>query len=161
MKMGITVLVLMMVTAGLTFAAGDDEDDWDDWDDRFQGNFEKVTLTGTIDFTALGTILTMDGETWILLYPRQVLAYVELNEGDLVTVEGFKIPASPFRNTAENENYLKIISAEIDGTTYDLYNDWPGDFDGYPGDCPGYHGSGYYGPRKRPYGHYGRGRGPW
>lgn len=159
MKKGITVLVLMMVTAGLAFAAGDGEDDWND---RFRDNFEDVTLTGTIDFTALGTTLTTGGDRWVLLYPRQALAYVEIDEGDVVTVRGLKVSEFRFRNTIGDENYLKVISAEIDGTTYDLfddryedYDDWRegfadrrGGFGGFPEDCWQRSGGRHHGPGK-------------
>lgn len=151
MKKGIVLLVLMMITAGLAFASGSGEDDGTT---QFWGGVQDVTLTGAIDFTALGTTITADGETWVLLYPRYVLSYVEIEEGDVVTVQGLEIPASRLRNTIEDENYVRVVSAEIDGNTYNLfddryedfddwYEDGRGNFDGRWGGFRGWHGGPY------------------
>jgi len=149
-KKGIVLLVMLLSAGSLIFASGnkDKEDDSDyygrgygprgmmgyaDRDDFpcFDEDLETVTLTGTVDFTATGTVLNADGKEWLLMYPMWALQDVELNRGDTVTVEGLVIedPVNPARET-ESGNYLHVVKAEIGGETYEL--DYAGGWGGGP-----------------------------
>ncbi len=160
-KKGIIVLALVLMTAGLVFASGDKEDDQDVrpgygrgprgvmpygggygapcYDSDFE--FEEVSLTGTVDFTALGTTLSAEGAEWLLMYPRWALADVEISSGDTVSVTGVKTPGYRFgEDDGAEENYLMVFSAEIDGETYELSDARGNGFGGMGGGFRPMHG---------------------
>jgi len=83
-------------------------------------DFQELTLTGPVGFSVKGASLVADGDEWNLLYPRQVLAGVDLKAGEVITVTGVTVPALRYQDDPEEGNYLMVQSAEIGGETYDL-----------------------------------------
>lgn len=94
-------------------------------------DFQELTLTGPVSFGVKGASLMADGDEWNLLYPRQVLAEVDLEAGETITVSGVAVPALRYQDDPAEGNYLMVQSAEIGGETYDL-NLRQGGFKGQP-----------------------------
>jgi hypothetical protein len=75
---------------------------------------EKVTVTGPVYFqNRLHAELKADGQDYELMVPRFYLYDAELKEGQKITVEGFVAKG-------EEESYLWVTKAVIDGKEYDL-----------------------------------------
>lgn len=150
MRKGIVVLLLVSLAGFSLFASGDKEDDvvpygygprWSQegpqgmagprgyagayetmpcFDEDFDFDFEELTLSGPVSFGVRGAALTVDGEEWNLLYPRQVLSGVDLEVGETITVTGVTVPALRYQEDPEEGHFLMVQSAEIGGETYDL-----------------------------------------
>ncbi len=129
---GIVLLTVMMIAAGgAVFASGQKDEDDRDFSPRGRGysseqdcdcfdeDVELITLTGTVDFTASGTILMVDGEEWNLMYPSRGLD-MEIEEGSVVAVSGIEIEEPRRQTDDEDLKYLHVVSAEINGETYEL-----------------------------------------
>ncbi len=157
MKRIMTVFALsamFLLIGGFVFAEGTQEDG------RFGRGYsnEKITLTGTVDFTAAHTVLKTDKGEWELMYPRMWAEGIDVQDGEKVTVTGYEVPG-PRWNGDDDEQYLQVVSAEIKGRTYELpegYGPMGGGY-GHGGMMGGY-GSGR-GGMMGGYG-YGPGRGP-
>ncbi len=75
---------------------------------------EKVTVTGPVYFqNRLHAELKADGTDYELMVPRFYLYNVELKEGQPITVEGYVA-------RGDEESYLWVTKAVIDGKEYDL-----------------------------------------
>jgi len=75
---------------------------------------EKVTLTGELYFqNRMHAELKAGGKDYELMVPRFYLYDLELKEGQKVSVEGFVA-------AGEEENYLWVTKAVIDGKEFDL-----------------------------------------
>jgi hypothetical protein len=87
---------------------GWDQDDW------LKFSEEKVTVTGPLYFERrMHAEVKADGKTYELMVPRFYLYDLDLKEGQNVTVEGYVA-------AGEDENYLWVTKAVIDGKEYDL-----------------------------------------
>ncbi|MBI9104493.1 MAG: hypothetical protein JEY99_18910 [Spirochaetales bacterium] len=156
-KKGIILLAVLMMAGGAVFASGQqdvEENDYENdsrgrrpgnmqYDDRGRGDGrfnedcdcfedqEEVSMTGTVDFTSAGAILSVDGVDWTLMYPYRAVNF-DIADGTEVTVNGWAIVQDDDSDDMrrgrmdfdEDGNYFHIISAEIDGEVYEL------DFDG-------------------------------
>src|SRR6056297_1982982 len=85
-------------------------------------NSERVAVTGTVNLTAAGVELTTeDGQTYELMYPRFLAEEVEIETGDTAAVEGFLVPGPRWAwNADEDEKYLRIEKATVNGEEYEL-----------------------------------------
>lgn len=135
-KKGIILLAVLMIAGGSVFASG--QQDADDSDTAVRGrntmraerNFsdcdempEEVSMTGTVDFTSRGTLMTVAGEEWRLMYPQQMVN-IDIEDGTEITVKGWVVELPDQMKTHwEIEDYANIFhvtSAEIDGETFEL-----------------------------------------
>jgi hypothetical protein len=93
---------------------------------------DKVSVTGPVYFqNRMHAELKADGKEYELLVPRFYLYELELKEGQQVTVEGYAAQG-------DDESYLWVSRAVIDGKEYDLERGARG---------PGW-GPGMMGPRR-------------
>jgi hypothetical protein len=75
---------------------------------------EKLTVTGPVFFqNRMHAELKADGKDYELMVPRFYLYELELKEGQQVTVEGYVAQG-------DEENYLWVTKAIIDGKEFDL-----------------------------------------
>jgi len=75
---------------------------------------DKLTVTGPVYFqNRMHAELKADGKDYELMVPRFYLYELELEEGQQVTVEGYMAQG-------EDESYLWVTKAIIDGKEYDL-----------------------------------------
>jgi hypothetical protein len=75
---------------------------------------DKLTVTGPVYFqNRMHAELKADGKDYELMVPRFYLYELELEEGQQVTVEGYVAQG-------EDESYLWVTKAVIDGKEYDL-----------------------------------------
>jgi len=81
---------------------------------------EKLTVTGPVSFqNRMHAELKADGKEYELMVPRFYLYELELEEGQQVTVEGYVAQG-------DDESYLWVTKAVIDGKEYDLEGRGPG-----------------------------------
>jgi hypothetical protein len=87
---------------------GWDQQDW------LKFSEEKVTVTGQLYFQRrMHAEVKAEGKTYELMVPRFYLYELDLKEGQNVSVEGYMA-------TGEDENYLWVTKAVIDGKEYNL-----------------------------------------
>ena len=85
-----------------------------DQDDQLKYSEDKVTVTGPVYFQRrMHAELKADGTTYELMVPRFYLYDLQLKEGQEVTVEGYVA-------AGDEESYMWVTQAVIDGKTYDL-----------------------------------------
>ena len=120
---------------------------------------QEITVSGTLRLTAARPVLESNGEEYTLLYPFHLAEGVEIGPGDTVTVTGYRVPGPRWAWQEQDQRYLRVTIAEVDGREYDLrgvYDAGYGPAQGYGyGHGPGMMGS--YGHRRG--GGYGHGRG--
>ena len=81
---------------------------------------DLVTITGTVEFTASGTVLkTSGGQEYELMYPRFAAEEINVESGDTISVEGYIVPG-PRWEEDDDEQHLMISKVTIDGEEYDL-----------------------------------------
>ncbi len=122
-KIILLTVVLTVITGMAVFANGEQEGDFDravrPW--NLDGEEpELLSLSGTLrlEYGERPTLLT-GGEEYELMYPPFLDDGVEIENGEAVTIEGFLVPG-PRRSTDDEENYLHVTKAVIDGEEYDL-----------------------------------------
>jgi hypothetical protein len=87
---------------------GWDQDDWMNFSE------EKVTVSGPVYFqNRMHAEIKADGKTYELMVPRFYLYDLDLKEGQNVSVEGYVA-------AGDEESYLWVTKAVIDGKEYDL-----------------------------------------
>jgi hypothetical protein len=87
---------------------GWDKDDWLKFSD------EKVTVTGPVYFERrMHAEVKAEGKTYEMMVPRFYLYELDLKDGQNVTVEGYVA-------AGDEENYMWVTKAVIDGKEYDL-----------------------------------------
>jgi hypothetical protein len=85
-----------------------------DQDDQLKFSEDKVTVTGPLYFQQrLHPEVKADGKTYELMVPRFYLYDLELKDGQEVTVEGYAA-------AGDEESYLWVTQAVINGKTYEL-----------------------------------------
>ena len=88
--------------------------------DCLEEDMEEVALTGTVDFNSKGTILTADGEEYTLLYPHRAID-LDIEDGTEISVTGWEVEDPRFSDEEDSEvSFFHVLSAEIDGETYEL-----------------------------------------
>lgn len=116
---------------------------------------EEVTVTGKVYFfNRLYPEIESGGKKYELLVPRHVYYGINIEEGKEITVKGYVVPPPRFEPIEENEIYLAVTEAEIDGRRYNLERYGYGiPWRSGPGYGPRWRGPGYwpngYGPRGR------------
>ncbi len=86
------------------------------WDQDYGLKFseEKVTVTGPLYFERrMHAEIKADGKTYELMVPRFYLYDLDLKDGQNVTVEGYVA-------AGDEESYMWLTKAVIDGKEYDL-----------------------------------------
>ncbi len=116
-----------------------------DQDNQLKFSEDKVTVTGQVYFQRrMHAEVKADGKTYELMVPRFYLSDLEIKEGQEVTVEGYVA-------AGDEENYMWVTQAVIDGKTYELERGGPGwgRGPGFNGPGPWMHGFGWMhgGPR--------------
>jgi hypothetical protein len=150
MKRTALALVLMVV-GGAVFASGAQEDAAPGYAPGPAVAAEQTELTGTFDEVNGFPVIRANGKTYAVGVPGYRWMDVDLEPGDQVTVTGFL-----FEEAEDINGHLRLTSATIDGTEYDVTaprgawgrGGWSG---GGPGRGhgmmhPGYGGRGYGGP---------------
>ena len=85
-----------------------------DQDDGLKFSEDKLTVTGPLYFQRrMHAEVKADGKVYELMVPRFYLSGLELKEGQEVTVEGYVA-------AGDEESYMWVTQAVIDGKTYDL-----------------------------------------
>ena len=85
---------------------------------------ETVEVEGSLVLEA-GTLpyLEQNGEKVFLMVPRNALGSIELEGGEFIKVSGFEMPdesRSPWGSDDSSSQFLRVVSAEIDGETFTL-----------------------------------------
>lgn len=143
MKKGMVLILVMTIAGTAVFAAGQNEVPGPGTPSPGRAPAqapELISLTGTVDFTAAGAVLTADGKKWNLLYPRELTRDMDIPRGTTITVKGFVPWFYPGADPADgtSELFLRVQTAEIAGVTYNL--DGPGPYPaGWCGYGPGDH----------------------
>jgi len=112
MKKKLLVLAIFAVLAAGLYAAGAQED-------PFIENREKVTLTGTLQFTDGYPELNVGGKAWAVMAPGMMRQARAAKPGLKMTVEGYKVQPGP-RALRPNLDHVLAEKITIDGKTYDL-----------------------------------------
>ena len=113
------MIVLMAAAAGMPVMATGAQEGVDPAVRPYQQLDEK-TLTGKVAINTDGRAsLTVDGQEYELLYPYIAAADLEVETGDIVTVEGAVVPGPRWQEN-EDMQYLRVSKAVIDGKEYDL-----------------------------------------
>ena len=87
---------------------------WADEEYALKFSEDKVTATGPVYFqNRMHAELKADGKDYELMVPRFYLYELELKEGQQVTVEGYVAQG-------DEESYMWVTKAVIDGKEYDL-----------------------------------------
>lgn len=119
-KMIFSVMIVMMAAAaGMPLMAAGAQEGADDFTKPYQ-QYEEQTLTGEVSIGTDGRAsLTVDGQEYELLYPYIAAANLEVESGDVATVEG-AVVSGPRWEENEDVLYLHVTKAVIDGEEYDL-----------------------------------------
>ena len=85
----------------------------EDWD------AETISITGTVELKTDDhpELVTSDG-TYELMYPYYLSEGIEVENGDIITVEGILMPGLRFEDG--DENHLRVTKAIIGDKEYDL-----------------------------------------
>ena len=140
-KMFMTIVLITMIAAVGVYASanpdGRDDSYPPGWGGRFQGedrhmqdfSGETITVTGTLSLENwMHPELEADGIEYELLVPR-FRGGPDLEEGEIVTVEGYTIEGMPCCDQEEghDEIHLWVTKAIVDGEEFDLENEgWRG-----------------------------------
>lgn len=93
------------------------------WNNTQAAQPEQLELSGTVKLSAGHTLLQAeDGKEYRLMYPRFVLDELEVEDGAAVVLEGFLIPAMRW-DPEEDDQYLRVTKAVIDGEEYEIGTD--------------------------------------
>ena len=120
-------IALITLAAMASFAAGTSEEETIPWT-QGQGQYQSdavlsevaTTVTGTINLVEGGHVeLVTDSGTYELVYPYRLSSAADLQNGMVITVEGFEAENLRLDNDAATIN-LVLRSATIDGETYNL-----------------------------------------
>jgi len=119
-KMIFSVMIVMMVgTVGMPLMASGAQEGADNFTRPYE-QLEEKTLTGEV---AIGTDgrarLIVEGQEYELMYPFIAAADLEVETGDVVTVEGAVVPGPRWQED-EDALYFHVSGAVIDGEEYDL-----------------------------------------
>ncbi len=99
------------------------------------GQFEEATpgelpwktmeVTGELSFDDWPhpEITSADGTVYELMFPRHYVGDLEVDDGQLITVEGYAMEDNLLRDADERE-YLFVVKALINGEEYSLPEDW-------------------------------------
>ena len=116
---------------------------------------EKITVSGPIYFKdKLHPEIESGGKEYELLVPRFALWNLDIEEGQLVSVEGYTVEGMYCEEEGEDEVHLWVTNAKIGDKEYDLERDLQGAWGGPQGSWGG-PGSRGRGPGRR--GHMMRG----
>ena len=160
--MNVKRMMLLLLIAGIAaagaFGSGNKEDESEaarpDWRrmPRWDGpelSEETITVTGELYFrNRMHPELESGDEEYELLVPRFYAYELELEEGQIITVEGHTVEGMPCCEEEEEELHIWVTRAVIDGEQYDL-EDGPRWGMMGPGMGPR---RGMMGPGRRPYG---------
>jgi len=122
-KIILLTVVLTVITGMAVFANGEQEGDFEravrPW--NLDGEEpELLSLSGTLKLEyGDRPTLRAGGEEYELMYPPFLDDGIDIEDGEAVTVQGFLVPG-PRRSTDDEENYLHVTKAVIDGEEYDL-----------------------------------------
>ncbi len=120
-------IALITLAAMAVFAAGAAEESTIPWS-QGQGQYQSdvvisevaTTVTGTINLVEDGHVeLIVGNETYELVYPYRLSYAADLQDGMVLTVEGFEAEGLRMDNDSSTKN-LVLKSATIDGETYNL-----------------------------------------
>lgn len=122
-KIILLTIVLTVITGMAVFANGEQEGSFDravrPWN-MYDEEPELMSLSGTLqlEYGERPTLLA-GGEAYELMYPPFLDDGIDIENGEAVTIEGFLVPG-PRWSTDDEENYLHVTKAVIDGEEYEL-----------------------------------------
>ncbi len=109
-KIILTAVLFTALSAGLVFAAGEKEEP-----ESFP--WKTVKVTGRLSFEDWPhPEITGGGKTWELVVPIRDTRGIEISDGQVITVEGYRMERGP----EQGSDYLLVTKAEIDGEVYEL-----------------------------------------
>jgi hypothetical protein len=112
---------------------------------------EKITVSGPVTFEdKRHPEIKSGGKEYELMVPRFALWNLDIEEGQLVSVEGYTIDGMYCEEEDEDEVHLMVTKAKIGDKEYDLERDMQGAWGGCQGTWGG-PGSGRRGPGRRGY----------
>jgi hypothetical protein len=114
MKRTAFFLVLVMV-GGAAFASGGQEEAAPGYAPGPAVAAEQTELTGTFDEVDGYPVLRVGGKTYVVGVPGYRWIDIDLEPGDVVTVEGFL-----FEESEPIDGHMRITGATIDGTEYEI-----------------------------------------
>lgn len=119
MIFSVMIVMMMVAAAGMPLMAAGAQEGADDFARPYQ-QYEEKTLTGEVSIGTDGRAsLTVDGQEYELLYPYIAAVDLEVETGDVVTVEGAVVPGPRWEEN-EDVQYLHVTKAVIDGEEFDL-----------------------------------------
>ena len=140
------IVLLIALTAVSAFASGKDEENGQA--DPYER--ELIRVEGALGFGEYGEpYIEQDGVKYLLRIPVAQTDVPDVEEGDVITVEGYAMEMNRFWNKNTYRN-LRVTKAIIGGEEYEI-DDFRGRFGG-PDECMGFRGRGGKSGRNMPHG---------
>ncbi|MCF7928706.1 MAG: hypothetical protein K9L68_07010 [Spirochaetales bacterium] len=119
MRWMVLAVVIMVAASGMIFASGQGETAERPYAPEVG---DDVSLSGTLTFDQYGNaLLSADGKTYLLHYPRRLPVDLDINSGDRIGITGFEVqPPEGGRFTTDEYPEIAVDTATINGETYNI-----------------------------------------